>query len=96
VAKPPKLGWYRQPIQPASGMELMSKIDQFTGGALAPDESKFEKPEVGPFGGTAARAHFGRKLQQIFALPSNGSEPENIRILLWKIEAKFDNVPGDG
>jgi len=76
----------------------MSKIDQFTGGALAPDESKFEKPEVGPFGETAARAHFGRKLQQIFALPSNGSEPENILTLLRKIEAKFDTppVPGDG
>ncbi len=75
----------------------MSKIDQFTGSAAAaPDESKFEKLEVGAVGGTAARAHFGRKLQQIFALPSNGSEPENILILLRKIEAKFDKPPAPG
>jgi hypothetical protein len=44
------------------------------------------------------RAHFGRKLEHIFPLPSNSSEPENIRLLLRKIHAKFDKppVPGDG
>ncbi|MGA7385622.1 MAG: hypothetical protein WBW81_13300 [Methylocella sp.] len=61
-------------------------------------ESKFEKLEAGPFGKTAVRAQFGRKLQQIFPLPSDSSEPENVRTLLCKIQAKLEKppVPGDG
>jgi len=72
--------------------------NRFQGGALAPGESKFEKLEIGPFRETAARAQFVRKLQQIFPLPPNSSEPENVRALLRKIQAKLDKppVPGDG
>ena len=64
---------------------------------MAPDESKFENPLIGFFPETTVRAHFGRKLQKIFPLPCNSSEPENVRILLRKIQAKLDNspVPGD-
>jgi hypothetical protein len=73
-------------------MELMWKIDQFTGGA-SPDESKFEKPEVGE---SVARSHFARKLQKVFPLPPYRSEPDDIRILLRKIQAKFDKPPVPG
>jgi hypothetical protein len=79
-------------------MKATQENHRFQGDALAPDESKFEKPEIGPFRETTVCAHFGRKLQKIFPLPSNTSEPENVRILLWKIQAKLDvpPVPGDG
>jgi hypothetical protein len=79
-------------------MNLTVENDRFQGDALAPDESKFEKPEIGSLREMTMCAHFGRKLQKIFPLPSNSSEPENVRILLRKIRARLDKppVPGDG
>ena len=76
----------------------MAENGHFQGDALAPDESKFEKPEIGFFREATVCAHFGRKLQKIFPLPCNSSEPENVRILLRKIQAKLDKppLPGDG
>jgi hypothetical protein len=71
-------------------MKLAPENDTFRGGALAPVESKFEKPEIGSFRETTVCAHFGRKLQKIFPLPLNSSEPENVRILLRKIQTKLD------
>jgi hypothetical protein len=84
--------------QAVFGMKLTTEKNGFRDGAFASDESKFERPEIGPLGETAVRAQFGRKLEQIFPLPSNSSEPETVRILLRKIHAKFDTppVPGDG
>jgi hypothetical protein len=84
--------------QAVFGMKFMVENDCFQGGALAPDESKFEKAEIGSLRETKVCAHFGRKLQKIFPLPSNSSEPENVRILLRKIQAKLDKllVPEDG
>jgi hypothetical protein len=77
-------------------MKLTPENDRFQGDALAPDESRFEKPEIGPFRETAGCALFGWKLQKIFPLPS--SESEDVRILLREIRAKLDKprVPGDG
>jgi hypothetical protein len=77
-------------------MKLTPEKNGFRDGTFVPDESKFEKPEFWPFGETVARGYFGRKLQQVFPLPSNSSEPEDVRILLRKIRAKFDKPPGDG
>jgi hypothetical protein len=79
-------------------MKIMTENGRFQGGALAPDESKFEKPDIWPFRETTMCAHFGRKLQKIFPLPSTSSEPENVRILLHEIRAKLDEQhrPGDG
>lgn len=80
------------------GVKLTPVNDRFQVGASAPDKSRFEQPEIAPFGATAAYAHFGWKLQKIFPLPAISSEPENVRVLLRKIKAKLDNppVPGDG
>jgi hypothetical protein len=76
----------------------MTENGRFHGGALAPDESKFEKPEIVSLRETKVCAHFGRKLQKIFPLPSTGSEPENVRVLLHMIQAKLGKppLPGDG
>lgn len=84
--------------QTVVAMNLTQENDRFQGGALAPDESRFEKPEFGDFRETALCAHFGWKLQKIFPVPSGGSEPEIVRILLRKIRAKLDKppAPGDG
>jgi len=78
-------------------MKFTQENDRFQGDTLAPEESKFEKPEIWPFRETTVCAHFGRKLQKIFPLPSNGSEPENVRVLLRTIQAKLDKppLPGD-
>jgi hypothetical protein len=79
-------------------MKIMAEKGRFQGGTMAPHESKFEKPEIGPFREPMACAHFGRKLQKIFPLPSPSSEPENVRILLHKIRTKLDRpqLPGEG
>jgi hypothetical protein len=76
----------------------MAENGRFQGDGLASHESKFETPEIGSLRETKVCAHFGRKLQIIFPLPSNSSEPENVRILLRKIQAKLDKllVPEDG
>jgi hypothetical protein len=82
--------------QAVFGMKMMAGNDRFQGDGLAPEESRFEKLEIGSSRATTVCAHFGRKLQKTFPLPSN-SEPENVRILLRKIQAKLDKppVPGD-
>ena len=77
-------------------MRLTPTNDRFLGDAMAPDESKFEKLEIGCFRETPVRAHFGRNLQKIFPLPATGSEPENVRVLLQKIQARLDKPPGSG
>jgi hypothetical protein len=82
--------------QAVVGMKLTPENDRFQGGALAPDESRFEKPEFGDFRETAVCAHFGGKLQKIFPVPSGGSEPEIVRFLLRKIQAKLDKPPVSG
>ncbi len=74
-------------------MKLTPENVCFQGDALAPDESRFEKPEIVSFREATVCAHFGRKLQKIFPLPCNSSEPDNVRILLRKIQAKLDRLP---
>ena len=70
-------------------MKSTSEAERFRGCALAMNESKFEQPDIGPFCETAVRAHFGKKLEKLFPLPPENSEPENIRLLLRKIQAKL-------
>ncbi len=74
-------------------MKLTPENDRYQCGALAPDESKFERTRDWPYRERAACALFGWKLQKIFPLPSNSSEPEDVRILLQEIRAKLDKPP---
>ncbi len=77
AGKPPK-NWEGETLrtwprtrQAVFGTMIMAEINRFRGDTLAPGESKFENPEIGSFRETAVRAHFGRKLQKIFPLPSD-------------------------
>jgi hypothetical protein len=66
-----------------------SETEHFRVGALAANESKFERPDIGSFCEAAVRAQFGRKLEGLFPLPPENSEPENIRLMLRKMQAKL-------
>jgi hypothetical protein len=63
---------------------------------VAPGESRFEKFETGLFFETSAYAHFGRKLQKIFPVPPESSEPKDVRVLLSRIQAKLNKFPVPG
>lgn len=73
-------------------MKTNSNHDHFPGGAPAPEESRFEKAEIGPFFETAICGQFGRKLQKIFPLPLESSEPDDFHSLLSEIQAKLNNL----
>jgi hypothetical protein len=84
------------PIKQSFTMKSKLKRDRFLGGAMGPGESRFETFEPGPALERASYAHFGPKLRMIFPLPSESSEPEDVRILLSEIQARLSKVsPGD-
>ena len=72
-------------------MKSISQNVHLPSGTVAPEESRFEKLETGPFFDTGACAHFRRKLQKIFPLPPENSEPEDLRVLVNKIQAKLNS-----
>jgi hypothetical protein len=74
-------------------MTLTPETEHSRDGALPANESRFEQPDIGPSGETAIRAHFGRKLQKLFSLPPENSEPADVRKLLRRIEAKLNGPP---
>jgi hypothetical protein len=80
------------PIKQLFTMKSKLKRDRFLGGAMGPVESRFETFEPGPVLERASFAHFGRKLRMIFPLPPESSEPEDVRILLGEIQARFSKV----
>jgi hypothetical protein len=53
-------------------------------------ESRFEKADIGPFAEPSIQAHFGRTLKKLFPLPPKHSEPNEMHILLQKIQAKLE------
>jgi hypothetical protein len=53
-------------------------------------ESRFEKADVGPFAEPSIQTHFGRTLKKLFPLPREYSEPNEMHILLQKIQAKLE------
>jgi hypothetical protein len=77
-------------------MKSTSNSNRFQSGAVAPGESRFEKFETGLFFETSAYAHFGRKLQKIFPVPPESSEPKDVRVLLRRIQAKLNKFPVPG
>jgi hypothetical protein len=83
-------------IKQSLAMKSTLKRDRFPGGGAAPEVSRFETIEPGPFFETSACAEFGRKLQKIFPLPPESSEPEDVRVLLKKIQAKLNTFPFPG
>jgi hypothetical protein len=78
--------------------KLVPESKDFPIGALASSESRFEQPDTGPFCSNGVRAYFGRKLQRLYPLPPDSSEPANVRKLLRRIEAELEKppVPGNG
>ena len=74
-------------------MKPASKNSHFRAGTVAPGESRFEKFETGFLYEASTYAPFGRKLQKIFPLPPESSEPEDVRVLLSEIQAKLNNFP---
>jgi hypothetical protein len=73
-------------------MKIRSNQNDFSGGVPAPAENRFEKAEVGPFFEKTLYGHFGRKLQKIFPLPAESSEPDDFRNLLREIQAKLNDI----
>lgn len=80
-------------------MTSMSKRTLFPNGAGTLRESRFETFDLGPFlkPEVVAGAQLRWKLQKIFPLPPENSEPEDVRVLLKKIQAKLSGstVPED-
>lgn len=72
-------------------MKIYSNQNDFLGGVPLQAESRFENAEIGPIRGKTQCGHFGRKLQKIFPLPRENSEPEKLRNLLLEIQAKLNN-----
>ena len=63
---------------------------------MALNESRFKKFDPGPCLKRPAYAHFGLKLQKIFPLPPDHTEPADVRVLLSKLEAKLNAFPATG
>jgi hypothetical protein len=55
-------------------------------------ESRFEKADIGPFAEPSIQTHFGRTLKKLFPLPREHSEPNEMHILLQKIQAKLEKL----
>ncbi|MCI0466378.1 MAG: hypothetical protein L0Y57_05150 [Beijerinckiaceae bacterium] len=68
-------------------MRVTPDRECFSNGASAAKESKFEQPELDVCCETAVGAYFGRKLQLLFPLPPENSEPEHVRAILQRIDA---------
>jgi hypothetical protein len=77
-------------------MKSLLKRDRFSGVGAAPEASRFETFEHGTFFKTSAYADIGRKLQKVFPLPPESSEPEEVRVLLRQIQAKLNATPSSG
>jgi hypothetical protein len=74
-------------------MKVTSSHSCFPGGAALPEESRFEKFEAGRFVETVGYAHLGQKLRTMFPLPSESSGPEDLRLLVRKLEATLGKFP---
>jgi hypothetical protein len=70
-------------------MKPNPKAQVFFGSLFARCESRFEKADIGPFAEPSIQARFGRTLKKLFPLPPDHSEPNEMHILLQKIQVKL-------
>lgn len=54
--------------------------------------SRFEQPDLWQGCKTAVQAQFGRRLQKLYPLPAEDTEPENVRALRLRIQSKLDSL----
>jgi hypothetical protein len=57
---------------------------------LSDSESRLEKADIGLLAEPSIQARFGRTLKKLFPLPPEYSEPNEMHILLQKIQGKFE------
>jgi hypothetical protein len=70
-------------------MKPYAKAQGFFDSQFARCESRFDKADIGPFGGPSVQAHFGRTLKKLFPLPPEHPELNEVHVLLQKIQAKL-------
>jgi hypothetical protein len=71
-------------------MKPTQKAQGFFDCPFAHCESRFEKADIGPFAEPSVQAHFGRTLKKIFPFSPAHSEPNEMHILLQKIQANLE------
>jgi hypothetical protein len=71
-------------------MKPNPKAKDFFDSPFARCESRLEKADIELFPEPSIQAHCGRTLKKLFPLPPEHSEPNEIRILLQKIQAKLE------
>lgn len=90
MAKPPT----RPALEKRAAVQMKSTAEtHLSQGAAAPEDSRFEQFNMEAFSETSACAYFGRKLQKLFPLPAENSEPDDLRLLLRAMQAKLDESP---
>ncbi|HET6376982.1 MAG TPA: hypothetical protein VFG05_01520 [Methylocella sp.] len=60
--------------------------------ALDRNGSRFEQPDLWQGCKTAVQAQFGLRLQKLYPLPAEDTEPENVRALRLRIQSKLDSL----
>ena len=65
------------------------KAPGFSDSPFARCESRFEKADIGLLVEPSTEVRFGRTLKKLFTLPPEQSEPNEMHILLQKIQAKL-------
>jgi len=71
-------------------MKPNPKAQGFFDSPIARCESRLEKSDIGLFPEPSIQAHFGRALKKLFPLPPEHSEPNEMHILLQKIQATLE------
>jgi hypothetical protein len=71
-------------------MKPNPKAQGFFDSPFARCESRLEKADSGLYPEPSIQAHFGRALKKLFPLPPEHSEPNEMHIVLQKIQAKLE------
>jgi hypothetical protein len=71
-------------------MKPNPKAQSISASPFARCESRFEKADIGLLVEPSIQARFGRTLKKLFPLPPEHSEPNEMHILLQKIQVKLE------